>query len=298
MSSRVETASFKDRPRRNQILGIVQPDVGAMGETGNADQFRKGLGLGVDEHLADERRAKFRDAQAADFRAQLFRRHAQGLGRTEQAQGGRVIKGNGRRLDAGHIFEHTDDRRIIMAEDVELDQTAFDGVIIEMGRNDAAVLLVGRVLDRREMMDVHVAGNDHDAARMLARRILDARAAGDEAVDVSVVDLDTLGVGPLHDVAISRLILDAPMVPARKTLSLPNSSSVYLWAFGWYSPEKLRSISGTLSPSKPRKIANGMLWPFLWSGVPQWGQTLSGKSKPPPTSPWVKNSLHWHLGQT
>ena len=58
-----------NRARRNQVLGIVQPDVGAVGETGNADQFRKGLGLGVDEHLADERRAKFRDAQAADFRA-------------------------------------------------------------------------------------------------------------------------------------------------------------------------------------------------------------------------------------
>ena len=209
-----------NRARRNQVLGIVQPDVGAVGETGNADQFRKGLGLGVDEHLADERRAKFRDAQAADFRAQLFRRHAQGLGRTEQAQGGQVIKGNGRRLDAGHIFEHTDDRRIIMAEDVELDQTAFDGVIIEMGRNDAAVLLVGRVLDRREMMDVHVAGNDHDAARMLARRILDARAAGDEAVDVSVVDLDTLGVGPLHDVAISRLILDGADGPGAEDVVL------------------------------------------------------------------------------
>lgn len=45
-----------------------------------------------------------------------------------------------------------------MAEDVELDQTAFDGVIIEMGCNDAAVLLVGRILDGREMMDVHITG--------------------------------------------------------------------------------------------------------------------------------------------
>ncbi len=38
------------------------------------------------------------------------------------------------------------------------------------------------------------------------------------------------------------------MVPARYTRSLPNSSSAYLCARGWYSPEKLRSMSGTLSP--------------------------------------------------
>ena len=70
------------------------------------------------------------------------------------------------------------------------------------------------------MMDVHIAGNDHDAARMLARRILDARAAGDQAVDISVVDLDALGFGPLHDVAISRLVLDGTDGPGAEDVIL------------------------------------------------------------------------------
>lgn len=185
-----------------------------------------------------------------------------------------------------------------MAEDIELDQTAFDGVIIEMGRNDAAVLLVGRILDGREMMDVHIAGNDHDAARMLARRILDARAAGDQAVDIGIVDLDALGFGPLHDVAISRLVLDGTDGPGAEDVVLAEEFFRVLMGFRMVFAGEIEVDIRDLVAVEAQKIANGMLWLFLWSGVPHFGQTLSGRSKPPPTSPCVKNSLHWHLGQT
>ena len=39
-----------------------------------------------------------------------------------------------------------------------------------------------------------------------------------------------------------------PMVPARNTWVLPNISMAWRWALAWYSPEKFRSISGTLPP--------------------------------------------------
>ena len=32
-------------------------------------------------------------------------------------------------------------------------------------------------------------------------------------------------------------------------------------ALDWYSPEKFRSISGDLSPWKPKKVSNGMSCP-------------------------------------
>ena len=82
-----------------------------------------------------------------------------------------------------------------------------------------------------------------------------------------------------------------PRVPARNTLSRPNSSSVYLWARGWYSPEKFRSISGTLSPWNPRNTAKGILCPSRIMGVPHSGQFFSGRSNPDPTDPSVKNSV-------
>ncbi len=39
-----------------------------------------------------------------------------------------------------------------------------------------------------------------------------------------------------------------PMVPARNTWVLPNISMACWWARAWYSPEKFRSMSGTLPP--------------------------------------------------
>lgn len=104
------------------------------------------------------------------------------------------------------VFEHLDDGRVIVAEDIELDETAADGVIIEVGRDGAAVHVVGRMLNRREEMDVHVARHDHDAGRMLARRRFDAHAAMGHLVDVGNVLLDALFLEELLDVAKRRLV--------------------------------------------------------------------------------------------
>ena len=72
------------------------------------------------------------------------------------------------------------------------------------------------------------------------------------------------------------------MVPARNTWVCPNSSKVYRWALAWYSPEKFRSMSGTLSPPKPRKVSKGMLKPSFTYLVPHTGQKASGMSAPQP----------------
>ena len=71
-----------------------------------------------------------------------------------------------------------------------------------------------------------------------------------------------------------------PTVPALNVVPFPNITSVYLWAFAWYSPEKFKSISGSLSPLNPRKVSNGMSIPSFAKGCPQLGQFLSGKSNP------------------
>ena len=46
------------------------------------------------------------------------------------------------------------------------------------------------------------------------------------------------------------------------------------------SPEKFRSISGSLFPLNPRNVSNGMSNPAFFSGLPQFGQTASGISHP------------------
>ena len=71
-----------------------------------------------------------------------------------------------------------------------------------------------------------------------------------------------------------------PTVPALNVVPFPNITSVYLWAFAWYSPEKFKSISGSLSPSNPKKVSNGISIPSFANFSPQFGQVLSGKSNP------------------
>ena len=55
--------------------------------------------------------------------------------------------------------------------------------------------------------------------------------------------------------------MTVPMVPALKTFSSPKRRPVSRWAWDWYSPEKLRSISGVLSPLKPMNVAKGISKP-------------------------------------
>ena len=159
-------------------------------------------------HLARERRAEFRDAERAARRAELLGRQAERHGRIENRHRRLVIERNRLRIAMREVFEHFDDGRIIMAEDVELDDTAADGMIVEMRRNRAAVHVVRRMLERREEMHVHVARHDHDAGRMLARRRFDAHAAMREAVDVRAVLSHAFFLKELLDIAERRLVGD------------------------------------------------------------------------------------------
>ena len=73
---------------------------------------------------------------------------------------------------------------------------------------------------------------------------------------------------------------------------------MYLCTTAWYSPEKLRSISGSLSPSKPKNVSKGISWPSLIYLAPQSGQFLSGKSAPELIEPYKKNYDFLQFGQT
>ena len=88
------------------------------------------------------------------------------------------------------------------------------------------------------------------------------------------------------------------MVPALNTYPSPNKTSVYLWISPWLSPEKFKSISGSLSPSKPRKVSKGISCPSLIYSTLHLGHFLLGKSAPELIEPSVKNSECLHLGQT
>ena len=51
--------------RANQFLGIVKPHIRSMGKSGNPNQIRQGLRLGIHHHLNNKIRSKFRYPKAS-----------------------------------------------------------------------------------------------------------------------------------------------------------------------------------------------------------------------------------------
>ena len=79
------------------------------------------------------------------------------------------------------ILQHLDDRWIIVSENIQLDKTAADGMIIKMRRYTGSILLICWSLNRRKMMYIHISRNNHNTARMLASSALNACTACSQA---------------------------------------------------------------------------------------------------------------------
>ncbi|MPM09307.1 hypothetical protein SDC9_55623 [bioreactor metagenome] len=69
-----------------------------------------------------------------------------------------------------------------MAEHIELQEVGLHGVIFEVSDDDIGTAVVRRVLDRAEVVDLLVLGDDHHAAGMLAGRALDPGTAQRQTV--------------------------------------------------------------------------------------------------------------------
>ena len=67
-------------------------------------------------------------------------------------------RGMSLRIQAGQVLQHTDHGRIIVSENIQLQQVVVDGVVIKMGRDDVRGHIVGRMLHRRKGMDLLARG--------------------------------------------------------------------------------------------------------------------------------------------
>ena len=64
----------------DEILGVAQPYVRSVGQTGNLQKVAELLGLGIQQHLDGKARAHFRNSQTAGLAVDFFRRNAQHRG--------------------------------------------------------------------------------------------------------------------------------------------------------------------------------------------------------------------------
>ena len=75
----------------DQVPGVAQPHVGAVGETGEPHQGVEVLGLGINQHLTGELGVELRDGHGPGGAQDLIVLKAQGLAAGKEAQGVRVV---------------------------------------------------------------------------------------------------------------------------------------------------------------------------------------------------------------
>ena len=194
------------RAGHDQILGVAEPHVRAVREAGQPHKDIKALRLRVDEHLACEAGAEFRDADRAGLADdRIVVRQAERRCAAEDAHRLRVVERDLARVDAGHVLKHTDHGRVIVAELVELEQVCLHAVVFKVGGDDVAVRIVGRMLHGAEIRDVLVLRDDDKAAGVLAGRALDADTAERKAVHLRLRQGLAALLKILEYVAVGRL---------------------------------------------------------------------------------------------
>ena len=177
--------NFRHRHRLvlNQFFGVSEPNVSPVRQTGNLEQFGKRLWLRFFKHSANEPRSEFRNAERSRFRLNLFFRDAQNLRSGKQRHHTGVISRDRLWFNSRKILQHANHRRIIVTKTVELQNIVVNRVEIEVSRAPGRIDVVCRILNRREIINIHVVGNNQNSGRVLSGRAFDARCSLGQAID-------------------------------------------------------------------------------------------------------------------
>ena len=139
-----------------------------MRETGYPDQITETLRIGIINHLTGKISSKLWNTIGAGISSQQFWRYSQSRSGIKNTQSSRIVKGNGLWIPMSQILQHFNNRRIIVAQNIQLYQTAADGMIIKMGGNGFRGQIICRMLQRCKEMHIHIARHYHDTRWMLA----------------------------------------------------------------------------------------------------------------------------------
>ncbi|CAN4043737.1 NADP-specific glutamate dehydrogenase, partial [Dysosmobacter welbionis] len=166
----------------DQLPGVAQPHVCPVGEAGEPYQRVEVLGLGIHQHLPGESGVELRDRHGAGGAQNLVVLVSQHFAGGEDGHGVRVIQGNLAGVDTGQILHHADHGGVIVSQHVQLQEVCLHRVVFKMSGDGVGVVGVRRVLDRAEVLHVHIVGNDHQAAGVLTGGPAGAHAAQGQAI--------------------------------------------------------------------------------------------------------------------
>ena len=123
----------------------------------------------------------------------------------EQGQYLLIVQTNSRRIYPGNILKHTDHGRIIVSENIQLQQVMVNGMIIKMRCYCPGRLVIGRMLYRRKGINLLSQRHDDDAARMLSRRPPDTDTAGSKTSQFTAPFLNLMVLKITSGITVGRL---------------------------------------------------------------------------------------------
>ena len=178
----------------DEVLRVVEVDVRTVAEARDTYEVREVLRLRILNHLHREGGTELRDPETAELDAvDVFRSDVQCFRRSKEAHHLFIIERDViDRIDSRQVLETPDHGRVIVSEDVELQQVMVDLMVIEVGGDDRAGNIIGRMLYRGEGVDLLAMRQHDDTARVLARGPAYADAALYETVDLRTSLIDAL----------------------------------------------------------------------------------------------------------
>ena len=190
----------------DQHLGVSQPHVGSMGQSGDTNQIGEIFRFRIDQHLHGEIRTELRHAQTAQFTsADILRFDPQSFCSRKKRHHVLLIQRDLFGVQSGKVFQHTDHGGIIVSQNIQFQKVSVNGMVVEMCGDDIAVLIICRMLHRREFFDFLSFGEDDDASWVLARSPADAGTSLNDPVDLAVSLMLSSLLKVIFYIAVSRL---------------------------------------------------------------------------------------------
>ena len=254
-----------------EVLGIAQPHIRAVGEAGQPQQRIKPGGHGVHEHPPGEPGIELRNGHGPGGAQDGVVLIAQHLGRGENGHGVLVIQGNFLGVHSGHVLHHPDHGGVIVAQHVQLQQVLLHGVVFKVGGNGVCRGVVCRMLDRAEVPDLVLLGDDHQAAGMLAGGSTDPHTAGREPVFLRPGD----GPAPLRQVFFhiskGRLLRHGANGPGSKHVGLPKHLHTVGVSLGLVLAGEIQVNVRHLIAAKPQEGLKGNVEAVFLKGTAAFG---------------------------
>ena len=191
----------------DQILGISQPHIRTVGQSGDPYQIREILRIRIDHHLHGEVRSELRDSQGPEGCAiDILRRDPQRLRSVEEGHYLLVVQRNRLRIQSRQILQPSDHGGIVVSEDIEFQKVMIDGMIFKMCRHLIRRLVIRRLLDRCETVDLLRIRCNDDTSRVLAGGTLYAQTMLHDAVHFRLSHGDSTPLTETLDITEHRLL--------------------------------------------------------------------------------------------